>query len=132
MDAGIWAAQAVVHSSGPGVCQAWAYRSQANRYRGKSSYRAGWLQGPKEEEAWGCRKHPVFYIRRLAFRFRRQREKKALVQTRVPEAAGSDCLKEKLFCGAHCRVGRLVREVVPMKSPAWGSRPSGRLRSSGP
>lgn len=57
------------------------------------------------------------------------------------KAAGSACLKEKLFFGAHggstwpptaSAVGRLVREEVLGKSPAQGGRPSGRLRFSGP
>lgn len=112
MNVGIWAAQAVVHSSGPGKLPGLGYRSQANRYGGKSSYRAGWLQGPEEEEAWDCRKHPVFCIRLLALRFRRQREKGALVQTRVPEAAGSACL----FRGAHRRP-----TWPPTASAGWAS-----------
>lgn len=141
MDAGIWAAQAVGHSSGPGSYRAWANEVRST---GMGARAATGLAGSKDlrRRRHGFAESIQFSVSgSWPFASGDKREKGALVQTRVPEAAGSACLKEKLFCGAHggstwpptaSAVGRLVREEVLGKSPAQGGRPSGRLRFSGP
>lgn len=45
---------------------------------------------------------PVSCPRCLVLRYRRRRDKGMTVQTRIPGASSSACLKEKLLCGAHC------------------------------